>query len=127
MVKYTEAELVAFGQYLLSKGRAEKISENNSPNAEEVTHADLENWKHAESQKESLPLTEGEKLMGIKFNPSGDPNVNDVKKAFASMADLVLKQGDQKSSYLFNLLRGGALRGLVIGQMEVVKSLTFEH
>lgn len=36
-------KLTSFGNYLLSKEREERISEINKHN---VTHADVENWKH---------------------------------------------------------------------------------
>lgn len=51
---YTEADLVSFGKYLLSKERELSLRETNkvNPNAEpyeercrEVYHADLCNWK----------------------------------------------------------------------------------
>lgn len=38
-----EKEITDLGNYLLSTERAEKISEINKHN---VTHADVENWKH---------------------------------------------------------------------------------
>lgn len=42
MKQYTEKELVAFGNYLLSDERNEKISNNNKGN---VTDADVANFK----------------------------------------------------------------------------------
>ena len=43
---YTEAQLIAFGNYLLSKERKESIV--NEANQEQVTDADLRNWKGGE-------------------------------------------------------------------------------
>lgn len=39
---YTRADLVSFGNYLLSQERENMVSEINK---REVTHADLENWR----------------------------------------------------------------------------------
>ncbi len=38
---------------------------------------------------EDRELTYGEKAVGITFNPGGDENVNQVKKLYASIIDLV--------------------------------------
>lgn len=43
MMKYTEKQLVQFGNYLLSSKRDNLTSELNKLN---VTHADIENFKH---------------------------------------------------------------------------------
>lgn len=42
---YSEADLVSFGNYLLSDERKERTSELNQ---QAVTHADLANWKDAQ-------------------------------------------------------------------------------
>jgi len=34
-----------------------------------------------------VPLTYGEKAVGLSFNPSGDQNVTDAKKSYAAIID----------------------------------------
>jgi len=49
MVTYfNKKDLVSFGNYLLSKERKERTSKENQEN---VTHADIENWKSKEKSK----------------------------------------------------------------------------
>ena len=51
MAKYSKKDLVAFGNYLLSKQRAKTVINETSKN--KVTHADLENFKEiCKSQKD---------------------------------------------------------------------------
>ena len=49
MVTYfNRKDLVSFGSYLLSEKRKSRIGELNQNN---VTHADIENWKHEQENK----------------------------------------------------------------------------
>lgn len=121
MVKYTEKQLVEFGNYLLSQERKDRIVQSDA-----VHHADIANWKSSQPESDGS-LTDGQKLMGVTFNPSKDPRVDDVKNAFASIADLVFEQGTPDNSYNFNLIRGCSLHALIHGQMDVVKLLTFKY
>lgn len=122
MVKYTEKQLVSFGNYLLSQERKSRIVQSDA-----VHHADIANWKETFAADGSAELTDGQKLMGVTFNPSNMPEVDDVNNAFASVADLVLEKGDPKSSYIYNLTKGNALHNLIDAQMDVVKLLTFKY
>lgn len=72
-------------------------------------------------------LTFGEQLAGVSFNPSKDAVVDEVKRRFAEIADLVNEQGDKNSTYLFNLIKGNALREILNAQMNVVKLLTLKY
>lgn len=69
-------------------------------------------------------LSFGQKLAGVSFNPSKDPLVDRVKAIFAELADIVHQQGDPTSDYLFNLIKGNALREILNAQMNTVKLLT---
>lgn len=76
-------------------------------------------------------MTQGEKLMGVSFNPSKDPRVDAVKASFAALADKVYEATE--TSYVEGtltaqreLLSNNALTNLVNAQMSVVKLLTFQ-
>jgi hypothetical protein len=77
-------------------------------------------------ETENKTLSFGEELCGVSFNPSKDPVVDDVKKKFAELADLVNEQNNS-NTYIFNLIRGNALREILNAQMNVVKLLTLKY
>lgn len=52
MNKYTEEELIQFGNYLLSDKRNEMVDENNR---NMVHHADIENFKYNQYHAEGTP------------------------------------------------------------------------
>lgn len=68
-------------------------------------------------------LTFGEQLVGIKFNPSDDNQVFQIKTKMAEVANLV-NDFRGNGSYLENLLKGDALRSILHAQMAAVKLLT---
>lgn len=73
-------------------------------------------------------LSFGEKLVGLEFNPSGNEKVLLAKKLCASLANLVQdNQSEEYPSYLYNLIKGSALREILNAQMNIVKLLTFKH
>lgn len=79
----------------------------------------------AETQRE---LTFGEKLVGLTFNPSGDPNVQKAKELCAELADLMLNDLNNKNiSNIQKLLLENALIEILNAQMNVVKVLTFKY
>lgn len=59
-VYYEEKDLVTFGEYLLSKKRNDLIASNwkdgdsvsLAERQSQIYHADLENWKHEQKEKE---------------------------------------------------------------------------
>lgn len=61
---YTEQELVSFGNYLLGAERGKNINSENSPNADQVHHADIENWKDSYPQK-GFGLTFGQAIEAV--------------------------------------------------------------
>ena len=73
-------------------------------------------------------MTFGEKLVGLTFNPSGDPKVQRIKELAAEMADLLEEVNkNQESSYLGNTFYGGAIRRILDAQMYSVKFLTNKY
>lgn len=86
------------------------------------------NEQNDQPTSEPAQLTDGQKLVGIQFNPSKDERVDRAKKLAAELADIVLNHplGD-KPSYLTNTIKGDALRQVLHAQMAVVKLLTWQH
>lgn len=74
-------------------------------------------------------LTFGQQLVGINFNPAGDEKVNRAKQLCADLADLVNENAPANSeqSYLYNLIKGSALREILNAQMVTVKLLTLKY
>ena len=80
------------------------------------------------SSSDSRPMTFGEKLVGLTFNPSGDQKVQKIKELAAEMADLLEEVNrTQESSYLSNTFYGGAIRRILDAQMYSVKFLTNKY
>jgi hypothetical protein len=79
--------------------------------------------------KASDDLTFGQQLVGLTFNPSGDPRVNRAKEICAELADMVQEDYKEQTppSYLYNLVKGGALKEILNAQMNVVKLLTLKR
>lgn len=71
-------------------------------------------------------LTFGEKAVGITFNPSGDENVNEVKKLYASIIDLVNNLAcDVPQSEKLRLIKI-AITEAQTAQMWAVKAITWK-
>lgn len=81
--------------------------------------------------REPQELTFGMKLVGIDFNPSGDPKVTELKQLAARMADIVNEHNapgtTPESGYLNSTFKGGAIRRILDGQMWAVKHVTNKH
>lgn len=75
-----------------------------------------------------MTQTFGQKLVGLTFNPSGDPKVQKAKELCAELADLLRDHYEEKEvtfeleSRLFNHAIGEILNA----QMNVVKVLTLK-
>lgn len=81
---------------------------------------------------EELPkLTFGSKLVGLTFNPSGDPKVTRVKELCAELADILYEHWTRdaysEKSNLENQLYNNAVGEILNAQMNVVKLLTFKY
>lgn len=78
-----------------------------------------------EQNKDTRELTFGEELIGISFNPSGNEQVNEVKKLSAQIVDTLVDSFDNKEiTHIQGKLIDNALMQLVNAQMAVVKALT---
>jgi len=79
--------------------------------------------------------THGQKLVGINFNPGGDPRVTKLKELAAAQIDLLEElhneqyppkpDGGFQGAYDVNLLQGHAIRHVIDAQMACVKRATW--
>ncbi len=71
-------------------------------------------------------LTYGEKAVGLTFNPSGDPTVNEVKAAYAgiidTLAELKAAVGQSEAGRLLSI----AITEAQTAQMWAVKGITYK-
>lgn len=75
----------------------------------------------------SRELSFGEKLVGLKFNPSADDKVSNAKALFAAAADLLNEhaiENNMGGNPFQNRLFDHAVGELLNAQMNVVKVLT---
>lgn len=80
-------------------------------------------------------LSFGEKLVGIDFNPAGNPKVQKAKELCAELADLLFNEmnpeptniGESVSSTLRIQLYEKAIGDILDAQMNAVKVLTFKY
>lgn len=77
-------------------------------------------------------LTFGEKLVGLRFNPSGDVKVTRAKQLCAELADIINeKREDSVENGTYTALRQlfteHTLGEILNAQMNVVKVLTFQN
>jgi hypothetical protein len=77
--------------------------------------------------KSPTPMTLGERLVGLNFNPSNDDKVGKAKRLCADLADLLYN--DRKGGEippLYNELFHHAIGEILNAQMNVVKVLTLK-
>lgn len=74
------------------------------------------------------PQSFGEELVGLGFNPSGDPKVQKVKELCAELADLMHKHIAEKSinTALELVLYNKVIGDILDAQMNSVKVLTLK-
>lgn len=89
----------------------------------------MEDKKLAELPQTERPLTSGEKLVGLTFNPSNDDAVSKAKKLCAQLADMVYEESisGREISELKTDLCKHALGEILNAQMNVVKVLTLKY
>jgi len=72
-----------------------------------------------------MELTYGQKLVGLTFNPSADPRVQEVKEKCAELIDLLCNDLFAKDNIAY-ILREDAIKNIILAQMLSVKSITWE-
>lgn len=76
------------------------------------------------------PLTFGEQLVGLSFNPSNDDKVSKAKRLCADLADLLMDEPmptNSERSLLKEILTNHAIAEILNAQMNVVKVLTLKY
>lgn len=71
-------------------------------------------------------LTRGEKLVGLKFNPSGDDEVATAKRACAYLIDIMDKHLLDNPSSDKKIIIEHAITEVINAQMNVVKAITYQ-
>lgn len=74
-------------------------------------------------------LTFGEQLVGLTFNPSGDPEVQRAKELCAELADIVdsvARRNNLRAFPLTNALYSHTIGEILNAQMNVVKLITIK-
>lgn len=80
-------------------------------------------------EEEKKELTFGMKLVGLDFNPSGDPRVTELKQLAARMADIVDEHNHQPpaSFYVSNIMFSMAAQDIKHAVMASVALITNKH
>jgi hypothetical protein len=108
------------------------IQDSNSPETKMAkdpldTNFDLTELRSA-STTPNRELTFGEKLVGLTFNPSGDPKVNQAKRLCADLADLLQNEmNNRETSTHAKILEPFTYGEILNAQMNVVKLLTLKY
>lgn len=69
----------------------------------------------------------GHQLVGLDFNPSGDPDVTRVKELAAEMAEIMKRNYEAERGPLKSMLFDHALGEILNAQMSVVKVITLKN
>ena len=76
----------------------------------------------------NAPLTFGEQLVGITFNPSNDSGVNKAKQLCAELMNLIESEfANREASKLSSVLYNHTIGEILNAQMNVVKLLTLKY
>lgn len=79
-------------------------------------------------QKQQPPLTFGQKLVGLTFNPAGDEKVNKAKQLCADLADLLHDEmKSREQSEHSKVLEPFTYGEILNAQMNVVKLITLKY
>jgi hypothetical protein len=79
--------------------------------------------------QEGTPLTFGQNLAGVTFNPSGNQTVNEIKTKFAELIDLINTHYEGRTDYQFEalIIYQNCLQHLLDAQMNCVKLVTYKQ
>jgi hypothetical protein len=81
-----------------------------------------------EQLQNQRPMSFGEKLVGLTFNPSNDDKVSKAKRLCAELMDLVdSEMQSRENSRLSNYLYTHTVGEILNAQMNVVKVLTLNY
>lgn len=126
---YTEKELIDFGNYLLSEYRGTLIAEgailaNADVEGElrQVHGADIANWYRGPREQ---PLSYGEKMVGMEFNPSGANSVLQIKRHCAGLIDAMDKLRSETEDPNVKFIATHAIGDVIAAQMMAVKAVTW--
>lgn len=73
-------------------------------------------------------LTYGEKAVGLTFNPSGDPKVQEIKELYAKIIDILANENPINSeTSLKGRILGRAINDAMGAQMWAVKAITYKY
>ena len=74
------------------------------------------------------PLTFGQQLVSLQFNPSGDDKVGQAKQLFAQITDLLEAElASRELSRMGAILHDHTIGEILNAQMNVVKMLTLKY
>ena len=74
-------------------------------------------------------MTYGEKAVGLTFNPGGNPKVDEVKKLYAQIIDIVINNAypvEGGNTTEMQTLSTEAIRQAQTAQMCAVKAITYQ-
>lgn len=76
--------------------------------------------------KETRIPSFGEQLVGLDFNPSGNPEVQRLKEIFAEAAEIIKKNYEAERLPLKSMIFDHAAMQILSAQMAAVKLVTFK-
>lgn len=80
-----------------------------------------------ENNSTGREMTYGEKAVGLSFNPGGNPKVDEVKKLYAQIIDLLAEENPINSeTSLKGRILGRAINDAMGAQMWAVKAITYQ-
>jgi hypothetical protein len=83
------------------------------------------------SNEEEVKPSFGKQLVGLSFNPSGDPKITKVKELCAELADITYehwcRDAYSEKSNMENQLYNHTVGEILNAQMNIVKLLSFKY